>query len=184
LGNGCKGLQCRQHLNWVSQPNNQQRRVRRVAVLPKRIRVCEQLPRLSIMPSTSNPNCNEARIDRRKLRTHHRYHAKTVSTAHPVGHRRQGSRAETPRSLGFRCGDLSIMLFIASSLQAHQLLARRVRLRQQPRVRSNYPSMDDSRNQQLRVYTNALEFATAVDGGVDSYFSFRQRSMCGSELRG
>ena len=30
--------------------------------------------------------------------------------------------------------------------------------------------MDDSRNQQLRVYTNALEFATAVDDGVDSRF--------------
>ena len=32
--------------------------------------------------------------------------------------------------------------------------------------------MDDSRNQQLRVYTNALDFATAVDDGIDSHFSF------------
>ena len=32
--------------------------------------------------------------------------------------------------------------------------------------------MDDLRNQQLGVYTNTLEVATAVDDGVDSHFSF------------
>ena len=52
------------------------------------------------------------------------------------------------------------------------MLAWWVRLRQQPRVWLNYLSMDDSRNQQLRVYTNALDFATAVDDGIDSHFSF------------
>jgi hypothetical protein len=32
--------------------------------------------------------------------------------------------------------------------------------------------MDDSHNQQLRVYTSALEFAMAVDDGVDCCFPF------------
>jgi hypothetical protein len=32
--------------------------------------------------------------------------------------------------------------------------------------------MDGSRNQQLRVYTNILEFATAVDDGVARHFPF------------
>jgi len=42
--------------------------------------------------------------------------------------------------------------------------------------------MDDSRR--LRVYTNAFEFATAIDDGVDKAFSFQQQSMCGNWLRG
>src|SRR6266567_8508502 len=32
----------------------------------------------------------------------------------------------------------------------------------------------DSHNQQLRVYTNTLEFTAAVNDGVDSYFSFNK----------
>jgi hypothetical protein len=42
--------------------------------------------------------------------------------------------------------------------------------------------MDDSRNQQFRVYTNALEFATAVDDGVDSHFLFDNDP--GAEIEG